>query len=416
MIDFRSIVSGLWSVSEYLIYPALMLIATPILMNSLGVASFGLWMFVSSIVGAWGLANLGSASMITRYVAKCTGKDDANGVVETIRVGLGLAILGGLVLFLIIIMVAEWLAIGIFKDMGSHDAVLDALLFAGVLQLLAQIEFSFRSALKGLELYGLTARVELLSKTTLVITTAAMANFGNELKEIFYVLLIFGVFNCIVYGCILSRMVGKLIWIPKFNLLSNETISFAGWSWLQILSGTLFHQFDRLLIGAVLGAVPLAAYAACLQVAQQIHSLPAALFSFILSRSSGGVSTREKNGKYIIFGLIVGMAIGLPVMLLSDQILAAWLGDEFAEKYDIVLKILAGGYLLMGLNVVPHFLNLAIGNAKFIAILNMLGGFFTLAICFLSIESFGLFGVALSKYVYGFILLAGYFEIKWLKK
>lgn len=406
---------GLWAVSEYLIYPALMFIATPIIINSLGVATFGLWMFVASIVGAWGLANFGSAAMITKYVAKCYGKNDVTGLVETIRIGLGIAVVGGCIIFFALILMAEWLVMGLFKDMGRHDAVFDAILIAGGLQLLAQIEFSFRSALKGLDLYGLAARIELVSKTAQVTMTAGMAYLGNNLNEIFCVLIIFGVLNSVIYGCILSKMVGNSIWFPKFNLLSNETTVFASWSWLQILSGTIFQQFDRLLIGAVLGAVPLAAYAACLQVAQQIHSLPAALFSFLLSRSSRVTSTRDQNRKYILSGIFVGLIIALPVIIFSHQILRIWMGDSFADNYDKILTMLAGAYLLMAMNVVPHFLNLAIGNAKFIAISNLIGGFSTLIMCVVCIQSLGLIGVASSKYIYGGILLIGYLNIKWMK-
>jgi O-antigen/teichoic acid export membrane protein len=207
---------------------------------------------------------------------------------------------------------------------------------------------------------------------------------------------------------------GNSIWVPKIFRPSLEITSFAGWSWLQVLSGVFFHQFDRFLIGAVLGAVPLAAYAACLQIAQQIHALPAALFSFLIASANRCEFDPQQNKKFVISGIVVALMIGMPIIFLAPEILALWMGLGFANDYHIILRVLAGGYMLLSLNVVPHYLNLAIGHARFISVLNLTGGVLTLFLGLWAMNGWGLVGVAASKYAYGCVLLISYFSIRWI--
>lgn len=74
--------------------------------------------------------------------------------------------------------------------------------------------------------------------------------------------------------------------------------------------------------------------------------------------------------------------------------------------------LLAGSYLLLSMNVVPHYLNLAQGNAQFISILNLMGGLITLILCLWLIDDLGLDGVAGSKFAYGLVLLGAYIRLR----
>jgi O-antigen/teichoic acid export membrane protein len=404
--------TAVWAGAEYIAYPAMMFLATPFLIRYLGAASFGLWMLVASVVGSWGLVNLGTVPMITRYVAMYQGDPELKIARQVVRVGLGWSLIGAVFGCGLLIISASWLADGWLKDMGDRDSVRHALFLSAGLLLLAQVEFTYKAALKGFELFGLVARYELVCKSALVFVSIFLAKMGLGLVGILWAMLGFAFFNCLLYGLALSKLMGREIWVPQFLLSISGMQAFAGWGWLQILSGVLFHQFDRFLIGAILGAVPLAAYAVCLQVAQQIHALPAALFSFILPRLSRGDVVANQSFRFVLAGLFVSMLLGLPIIFLGPMILELWMGVAFAAEYGDLLRLLAGGYLLLSINVVPHFLNLAAGRARFISMLNLLGGLATLIICVWVIRDCGLLGVAAGKFIYGFVLMVSYLGLR----
>lgn len=401
-----------WGGAEYLAYPALMILATPYLIRHLGAGPFGLWMLVASVVGSWGLVNFGSSPMITRYVAKHRDSTDLGHAKEIVRFGLGWALIGGGLAGGSLIVAAPWLAKGWFEGMGDYEPVTYSLMLAGGLLLLAQVEFTYKAALKGFELFGLAARLELACKSALVLVSLLLVKMGLGLVGVFGAMLVFALINCLVYGLVLSKVMGRAICVPRYSVPISEMPAFAGWNWLQILAGVMFHQFDRFLIGAVLGAVPLAAYAVCLQVAQQIHALPAALFSFLLPRASRRDEASRQTLKMTLVGVLVSFFLGIPVILLAPRILEWWMGPTFAAEHGTLLMTLAGGYLLLSINVVPHYLNLAAGHARFISILNLIGGFATLILCVWLINGSGLWGVAASKFAYGFVLMMSYMRLR----
>ena len=67
-------------------------------------------------------------------------------------------------------------------------------------------------------------------------------------------------------------------------------IGFGAFSWLQAVSGVLVSQADRLFLGVSLGAVAVASYALCTQLAQPIYGFAASglhfLFPHLAERSA----------------------------------------------------------------------------------------------------------------------------------
>jgi O-antigen/teichoic acid export membrane protein len=411
-MKLHRISAALWATAEYLFYPSLMILATPFLVRNLGAGPFGLWMLVATVVGGWGTVNFGSSTMITRYLAMYQNETELGHIKQIIRFGLGRALIGGTLAGGSLMIAAPWLAKGLFQNMGDHELVTYSLMLAGFLLFLAQVEFTFKAALKGFELFGLAARLEVVCKLAAVLISLLIVKIGLGLIGVLTVALSFAIINCLVYGMALSKVIGCQIWKPQFSAPISGMSSFASWSYLQIFAGALFHQFDRFLIGAVLGAVPLAAYTICLQVAQQIHAMPTAIFSFLLPRLSKKNLPFDQAHDIVLIGILVSLVLGLPVIFFAPVILELWMGTSFAIEYETLLRLLAGSYLLLSISVVPHYLNLAQGHVQFISMLNVMGSFITLFLCLWLINDFGIDGVAGSKFAYGLVLLVAYMRLR----
>lgn len=397
-----------WAGTEYLTYPVLIFLATPFIIRYLGIETFGLWMLVVAFVSSWGVVNLGVAPTITRFVAVYRDEVGLSQAKSVVQAGLAWALVGGGLAGGALALGSEWLSNNWLKNMGSQDSVEYALEVASALLLFAQVEFTYKAAIKGFELFGLVARLELVSKSALVVTFILVAYLGMGLSGILSAMLIFSVVNCLIYGFTLSKLLGRWIWLPMFSkTMTTEMCSFAGWNWLQILSGIFFSQFDRFLIGAVMGANSLAVYSVCLQIAQQIHALPAALFSVILPIFSRRKSNYKFNLKIILNGVAVSFSLAIPIILFSDFILELWMGKIFAYENKLLLVMLAGSYFFLSINVVPHYLNLVSGNAKFISLLNIIGGIISILTAVWLIDEYGLIGLIVGKLTYSLILTFG---------
>lgn len=64
------------------------LFLTPYIIGYLGKTGYGIWILVSSIIGYYGLLDLGVSSAITRYVARYAGQKDYKSLNETINTSL----------------------------------------------------------------------------------------------------------------------------------------------------------------------------------------------------------------------------------------------------------------------------------------------------------------------------------------
>lgn len=401
--------SVFWAGTEYLTYPALIFFATPFLIRYLGIENFGLWMLVVAIVSSWGLVNLGVAPTITRFVAMYRDEVGMSQAKSVVQAGLAWALLGGGLAMSTLALASDWLANNWLKSMGTQDSVKHALLISSLLLLLAQVEFTYKAAIKGFELFGLVAKLEVVSKSAVVLVFMLVAYLGMGLSGVLSAMLIFAVINCLIYGTTVSRILGRGIWVPMVTKrLTSEIRSFAGWNWLQVLAGVFFNQFDRFLIGALMGAGPLAVYSVCIQVAQQIHALPAAIFSVILPVFSRRKSkSRLNNSKIILYGVVVSLLLATPILLCSDLILELWMGKNFASENKVLLMMLAGSYFILSINVVPHFLALVNGNARFISVVNLLGGIASILTTVWLMGEYGLLGLVVGKFAYGILVTLG---------
>src|SRR5713101_2597504 len=99
-----------WGSVEYLFYPFLMLLATPIYVSTLGTTNFGLWALVMAITGLGGAANLGMGTAAMKYVSAYCGRGDIRGAQRVVEQTLAIAGAGGAAFALIVALMARWLA------------------------------------------------------------------------------------------------------------------------------------------------------------------------------------------------------------------------------------------------------------------------------------------------------------------
>lgn len=73
------------------------LFLTPYIISHLGKAGYGIWILISSIIGYYGVLDIGVTSAITRYVARYAGQKDYKALNETISTSLAMFCIVGLV-------------------------------------------------------------------------------------------------------------------------------------------------------------------------------------------------------------------------------------------------------------------------------------------------------------------------------
>jgi O-antigen/teichoic acid export membrane protein len=419
--SFRgSAVNAAYSLTEYVTQPVLMIVSAPFLLSRLGVEQYGIWMLVSVLAGTVGIFQIGLGDATVKYVSSYRGRGDSVAVTRIINGILALSVLLGGVASLAIFLAAPFCARHVFKVGAGNISMATISIRIGGLLLWAQCVFAvFSNALKAHEVYGPPVKITAVLKGAITGSAVLLVASGHGVVAIMIATLVATLVGIAFLIFETRRMTLITSLSPKLDRTTwNEVIHFGMYSWLQNAAGLAFSQADKLLVAAMLGTGPLTYYTLCVQVAQQIHGLPTAAFSFLFPHISAKYESGNRSGLKRVYRLAiltnlgVSLALTLPVMFFSKWILTLWLGPAFAGKSYLLLSLLALGFFMLSLNVAPHFTLLGMGKVRFVSIVNLVGGAASLVGAALLMPSLGLMGAAVGRLLYGPAISANFWKVE----
>lgn len=399
-----------WTVMEYGWYPLVVLISTPYFVHTLGAADYGHWMLLTATVAFGGILNAGTSAAVIKEVAAGCGGHGGTKVEGTVRSALAIAITSGGVFAAIVALVFTFFGQTLFARMGDQSLVLLTGIAAAGLGWMEQVENVFVSALKGAELFGRAAGIEMAGRTIQIIAAVIGITVWPSLAAVYISLIVIGILRLAVKARAVRRSLG-LSSLRPVSVGTQQLLEYARWGWMQGAGGVLFSVADRMLIGSVLGAASLTHYSVATQLAQQIHGLSAAAFSVVAPKVSrcmtlnDGASLRYIAKIAIRANYLASSALALALWFFGKSILSVWLGESVAEASAQVLRYLTVAYWLLAINVAPHFVMLGIGKIRVLSITNLAAGVASLVAMVALAHSFGLIGVALARILYGAVIL-----------
>jgi O-antigen/teichoic acid export membrane protein len=398
---------------EYLAYPLLMLTATPLFLRYLGSEQYGQWMLLVTLGNLGGLAGLGMGAATTKDVSAALGRGDTSFAVLAVRVSsliaLACSAAAGLLLAIC------WMLWGAshFARMGSPAELQPLVLMAAGLLAFEQLDSVYTGALRGLERFDVSARVEMMARFAIVIAALGTAAVSRRLEWVLAVYLTLTFMRAAAKAHACARLMGGVaLWPTWERTMARHVLSFGQWSWLQSLGSALFSVVDRLIIGSVLGADALAHFSVCLQLAQQVQALPAAASSFLFPMFSRKLqSGQPTHGQVLKLTLLLGTfgaAIALPLVLFGHELLGLWVGLSIADSSSGLLALLALAHWVLVLCVPSHYFLFGANLARFVALVGLGAGTVSSLLNVLLIPVFGLAAAAGARAVYGLLVLAGF--------
>jgi O-antigen/teichoic acid export membrane protein len=408
--------NAFYSIAEYIAQPVSMLLAAPFLVHKLGLNQYGIWMLVSAILGSMGILSTGFGDATVRYVSAYRGQGNPAGIERTIRATLTInAFLGGL--FGLLVWVAAPFAVDhIFTiEYFFRTASIQAIRISAVILVVRSVESVFVSTLRAFERYGPPVRLNVFLRSIVVVSAVVLAAMGHGVVAIMCATLFWSALIVVLQAVAARRVAGPLNPFPTLQRKAlAEVFAFGCFSWLQALAGVVFSYADRFLVAAMLGTAPVAIYVLCVQATQPIHGLASATFNFIFPHVSSRHEAGEVHGPRRVYRLALLSCVGLsltlaaPLVLFGRPLLTLWMGAEFARQAYVVLAPLAIAYTLMAVNVVPHYVLLAVGRVRLISGLNVGSGILLILLIATLIPTFELTGAAFGRMAYAALLAVLY--------
>lgn len=393
---------------DYLLQGFAGLISASVLVRYLGLSQYGIFMLATAVLGGMESLSSGFGDATIRFVSKYRGKNDLLGIERMIRAALSINGVLGAVLAVVVVISAEFAVTRLFNiSPKEHVLSVRMLRIAGVTLFARSVENVFSNTLRAFEKYGRSVGINILIRAASLLASITLALLGKSVLSIMIAIFCVSVLSLCLQMWAVGKLMGRLIVMPSFNAYDiKEIFGFGVFSWLQALAGVVFYNADRLVVGSVMGTSALGIYAVCVQGTQPIHGVISAALNFIFPHVSARYEAGERKTLAQFLRVTVLLNLGLvvlvtaPLLVFGRQLLSLWMGSEFEREGYTVFEWLVLANAALGASVAAHYILLAFGKARFVALVNVLGGLFSLACIVILMHSIGLLGAAIGRLLY----------------
>lgn len=411
----RHVGNAVAGVLDYAAYPVGMLAVAPIVLRHAGAAEYGVWAMATAVVSVGGIIAAGFGDANIQFVATARGEKKHEAIEDAVRAMIGINLALGLAMAAIAWVAAPLAVAHVAADPALQHACLVSLRIAAAMVLVRALESVCVSTQRAFERYAAAIRISVAARLASLVAAGVLAVRGHGTEAIMIATAVLLTAGTAWQFVRLRKELGVRSFMPAFpRAVLRALLAFGIFSWLQAVVGVVFSQVDRLFLGVSLGAVTLASYALCAQLAQPLFGLTAAalhfLFPHLAARAQHEDASTLRNTLLRALAVNVGLVAGGSALLLifGRVFLARWAGAEIAASASSLLPALIAGSALLGLSVTGAYALLAFGRVRAATWISVAGGVLMLVAMKPLLARFGAEGIALARVLYGVFSLLVY--------
>lgn len=388
------------------VHIAIGFVLTPFIIGKLGKTGYGIWTLVGSFIGYYGLLNLGVGSAVTRYIARYSARDDAEGLNETANTALMMFSLTCLLAIGISVAIAGPLTV-FFKVQPEHCAEFKRIVW--ILGLSTGLSFPsglFAAMVAAREHYVaaniINVSVALLrSGLTVVILLA-----GYGLAGIAYPTLTATVISLVAFTILAKRIVPEFhVRFRTVRLATLKTLLLYGtFTTVISVADILRTQIDSLVIGRMVGMAEVGVYSvAAMLLRYLIRSICSGL-GVLTPRFAAldGKGDCAQARRLLRRGIAVSafLAFGgfMMAVVFGNWFILWWVGPEFTDAVTVLWILSLSSVFAIAQNPAIGFMY-AVNKHKYYAAVTIVEAIANLGLSILFVYKYGMIGVALGTMV-----------------
>ncbi|MFP6556779.1 flippase [Paraburkholderia sp. B3] len=374
------------------------LVTTPIYLEHIGAARYGVLAIVWMVQGYFGFLDLGLSSATSNRIAQLADAPhhEREAVLWTAAIlNALLGLVGGLVLYALMHTLLAYFDIG----GGLRAELVPALPWVACLVPLSNLIFVFNGALTGRERFGTVNAVQLpVTLGYQLIPLGAALVFGPSLRYLVYGTLVAGVASLTLHVFAAWQVFPlKLASGPRRELVP-KLFSYGAWISVTSLAQPLLETADRLMIGHALGPQAVTYYQVPFNLGARMRLFPAVIARTLFPRLS---ALDAANAAALSSSAIRGLAAMLTPMtvfgmFLMHPFLALWVGKSFAAQAMSVGETILVGIWINALALIATCHLQATGRPDVVARFQVYEVLPFFAMLWWALHTFGVFGAALA--------------------
>ena len=394
--------NGLYNVVGQTLRGAASLVAIPFLIRFLGIREYGVWSLAYAVLAVLAMSEAGISVAAAVFLSKDLAKRDFAEFGRTLTI-----ILIGAVLVSVVLGLLLWFAGPLIVRSLPGFEVADRVHAGRALQIasLAVSILVLQRTLVGVEQafdrYATTNVLELVQSLVTNVGLVVVAWSGGRtialMKwQVFAFALLLAAHCCVVF-LLLHRKGLSFDWSAE---KARRMLRYSVATWTATLGSAAFSQFDRLIVGGVLGPSVLGVYAVITNITSKINSFSATAVQPLvpsLSRDASLSGAEDRIRQATRLNALIAIGAGSFLYVLADWIMRMLAPGATARQDIVGLQIAVVIYVLYSLNAPGHYILFSIGEARINAVVTVSSGIISLALIFAGARYFGLLGAVVGN-------------------
>jgi len=333
------------------------LLATPVLIKYLGIAEYGVFIFLS-IFSTYGLLNLfdfGMEGALQNHVARFEAAGEKRKIQSSLTMSLVFYGLIGTALGLALYMLAGFVESRFIDETGGlNRAVVRASISIVSVNVFMQfLSLPFTAVLQGLRRFVISKSVDTAFNVLKYVLLIATAIYFRRIDVAFMVILVVTTVRLLVLICIVRYR------LPYFRPMQfgveysvfKSLFSYSAILFVSRIIGIVFNQMDKFLIWLYLVITQMAIYDIVVRPANLIRIMIGVINSAVIPEVARLHHQKEMGRLRTLYIDLVRYAylIIVPVLAVGyvhmESLLSLWVGDEFGQ-YSYMALVMLSVYLL----------------------------------------------------------------------
>jgi len=388
---------------------------TPFIIHKLGVAEYGVYVLLLTVVGFFSLFNFGFMYTFVRELSAADGSDElirlrlrrVFGATLTVFIAIGtLSLLAGIIF--------SFFGIELFNISPAHaESARLGFIFAGLVGFVNSLSLVYSQIPYALQRQDIGTNITIANITVLNVLTIGALFAGYGIATILFIQFLSGLFTLFILYRYSRRLAPWLS--PQFHRELSVYISMGsagGYVYLHNLSSTFLGQLDRLIISTMIGPSVLTYYSVPNSITEKIQGTVISLSGilFPLSAQLHGQGEIEKLQRVyrraMTIIIVLATALSVTVAVFGAKLLTYWVGPEIAAISVPLLGWLVPTYFLLAVFMpLTNFLG-GIGKTKFLAFSSLSMAILNVFLLYVLLPKYGILGAAMA-YFFSLLPLVG---------
>jgi len=348
------IANTLWSWAAAIANVAMAFFVSPMMIRRLGDEAYGVWALVFSIVGYYGLLDLGVKSAVVKFVAHDSATGDDQELNRTLNTAFLYLLLSAGVLLLLTLVFAPISPRLFMISPGLHNAFVYMAVMAGA-GFAASLPFQcVASCLEAVQRFDLSSRIAMTSNVARVVGVLAVLLLGFSLKALVTVVVGATVLQGVLSWRAFRRVFPQFRWsLADVNRASaRKLFGFSIHTVPSSMGWSLLIQGPRVAIGHTLPTRFVGYYALPLNLIQSVMDLVQRVGLITTARTAELVAHRRRDALIRLgiqanrYSLVVFMPAAIFLSVYGHALFRVWLTPEFAAMSAPLLPAFLIGTML----------------------------------------------------------------------